>query len=196
VASLLKQHTINFILDKHHSKKTSLHYIAMSDFMLKQCLKIKSSIIDINNWLNKVFSFFDSLNKENFSDFYLVNTFSNYFSFHSVNWKDSNILTTYCNRLENIYENSLINQDIILIISDISIKNNVATLVSYIHRDQEIIAKSVHYIMNITSIEAKLFIIRYRINHTIYLQDITCITIITDTIPDTKHIFNMSIYLY
>ena len=79
-----------------------------------------------------------------------------------------------------------------LIISDTSIKNNVATLVSYIHRDQEIIAKSVHYIMNITSIEAKLFTIRY----TIYLQDITCITIITDTIPDTKHIFNMSIYLY
>ena len=63
-----------------------------------------------------------------------------------------------------------------LIISDTSIKNNVATLVSYIYRDQEIIAKSVYYIMNITSIEAKLFTIRYRINHAIYLQDITCIT--------------------
>ena len=83
-----------------------------------------------------------------------------------------------------------------LIISDTSIKNNVATLVSYIYRDQEIIAKSVYHIMNITSIEAKLFTIRYRINHAIYLQDITCIIIITDTIPDTKHIFNMSIYLY
>ena len=135
MASLFKQYTINFILDKHHSKKTLLHYIAMSYLMLKQCLKIKSSIIDINNWLNKVFSFFDSLNKEPFSDFYLVNTFSNYFSFHSVNWKDSNILTTYCNRFENIYEDSLINQDIMLIISDTSIKNNTATLVSYIHRD-------------------------------------------------------------
>ena len=49
MASLFKQHTINFILDKHHSKKTLLHYIAMSYLMLKQCLKIKSSIIDINN---------------------------------------------------------------------------------------------------------------------------------------------------
>jgi len=83
-----------------------------------------------------------------------------------------------------------------LIISDTSIKNNIATLVSYIHRDQEIIAKSVHYIMSITSIEAKLFTIRYRINHAIHLQNITCIIIITDIIPDTKHIFNMSIYLY
>ena len=83
-----------------------------------------------------------------------------------------------------------------LIISDTSIKNNVATLVSYIYRDQEIIAKSVQDIMNITSIEAKLFTIRYGINHAIHLQDITCIIIITNTIPDTKHIFNMSIYLY
>jgi len=32
-----------------------------------------------------------------------------------------------------------------LIILDTSIKNNVATLILYIHRDQEIIAKSVHY---------------------------------------------------
>jgi len=162
MASLFKQHTINFILDKHHFKKTSLHYIAMSYLMLKQCLKIKSPIVDINNWLNKVFSFFDSLNKELSSGFHLVNTFSDYFSFHSVNWKDSNILTTYCNRLENIYKDSLINQDIMLIISDTSIKNNIVTLVLYIHRDQEIIAKSVHYIINITSIEAKLFTIRYR----------------------------------
>ena len=83
-----------------------------------------------------------------------------------------------------------------LIISDTSIKNNVATLVSYIYRDQEIIAKSVQDIMNITSIEAKLFTIRYGINHAIHLQDITCIIIITNTIPDTKHIFNISIYLY
>jgi len=49
-----------------------------------------------------------------------------------------------------------------LIISDTSIKNNIVTLVLYIHRDQEIIAKSVHYIINITSIEAKLFTIKYR----------------------------------
>ena len=83
-----------------------------------------------------------------------------------------------------------------LIISDTSIKNNIATLVSYIHRDQEIIAKFVHYIMNVTSIEAKLFTIRCGINYAIHLQDITCIIIITDAILDTKHIFNMSIYLY
>ena len=47
---------------------------------------------------------------------------------------------------------------------DASVKNNIATLISYIHRGQEIIAKSVYYTMNITSTEAKLFAIRCRIN--------------------------------
>ena len=51
------------------------------------------------------------------------------------NKKNSDALTSYHNRLNNIFENSLINQNIILIIIDISIKNNVATLISHIHRD-------------------------------------------------------------
>jgi len=71
--------------------------------------------MDTNNYLNKVFSFFNSLNKELSLVFHLVDTFSNYFSFLSINQKDSNILTTHCNRLDNIYKNLLINQDTILI---------------------------------------------------------------------------------
>jgi len=69
---------------------------------------------------------------------------------------------------------------------DASVKNNIAISVSYIHRDQEIIAKSVHHIINITSTGAKLFAIRYRINHAIHLQDVAHIIIITDTILATR----------
>jgi len=105
-------------------------------------------------------------------------------------------LTSYHNRLNSILENSLVNQDAILIITDISIKNKVAILVSHIYRGQEIIVKSVHHTINITFTEAKLFTIRCEINYVVQLQDITCIIVITDMILAAKQIFNSSFHLY
>jgi len=78
-----------------------------------------------------------------------------------------------------------LNQGIILIISDTSIKNNVATLISYIHRGQEIIAKYVHHTMNITSTEAEIFTIKCSISHAAQLQDVAHI-VITDAILAAK----------
>jgi len=80
----------------------------------------------------------------------------------------------------------------ILIISDTSVKNNVTTSVSHIHKEQEIIAKTIHYAMNVMSTKTGLFAIRYSINHVTQMQNITCIIIITDA----KYIFDMSIHLY
>jgi len=106
--------------------------------MIKQYSKIKSPIIDINNHLNKVLLSFDSLNKELSFRFHLVDIFLDCFSFLLVNQKDSDILTSYHNKLINIFENLLINQDNVLIITNTSIKNNVATSVSHIYiRDKK-----------------------------------------------------------
>jgi len=52
-----------------------------------------------------------------------------------------------------------------LIVLDASIKNNVATLILHICKGQEIIAKIIHHAMNITSLKAELFAIRYSINY-------------------------------
>ena len=149
-----------------------------------------------NNCLNEVFLSFDSLNKELSPGFHLVDTFSDHFSFHSANRKNTNAKTIYCNKLDNIYKNSLINQDIVLIILDASVKNNIATSVLYIHKGQDIIAKTVHYTMNIMSTKAELFTIRCGINCTTQIQDVAHIIIITDAIPAAKHIFNIFIHLY
>jgi len=81
-----------------------------------------------------------------------MNTFSDWFSFLSVNQKDIDILRTHYSRLNNVYEDSLNNQNIILVITDIYIKNNVATLVSHVYKGHNII---VHYAMNINSIEVE-----------------------------------------
>jgi len=172
VASFSKQHAINILINKHHSKIAILYYMAMSHLIIKQHSKIKSFIMDINNHLNKVLPSFNSLNKELSSKFHLVDTFLEFFPFFSVNQKNSNILTFYYNRLINIFESLLINQDTVLI------------------------TKSVYYTINIISMEAKLFVIRYRINHIVQLQDITHIIIITDIILAAKQIFNSFVHLY
>ena len=85
MTSLSKQHVINTLIDEHHFKKALPYHIAISHLMAKQQLKVKSLIMDTNNYLNKVLSSFDSLNKELSLEFCLVDTFSDCFSFISVN---------------------------------------------------------------------------------------------------------------
>lgn len=132
--SLSKQHTTNTLINEYHSKRALPYYIATSYPIGKQWLKVKSSIIDINNHLNEVLLYFDSLNKKLSLGLCLVDTFSDHFSFISVNWKDSDTLTFYCNRLKDIHRKSLMNQNTMLIIVDASVKNNIATGISHICR--------------------------------------------------------------
>lgn len=138
---------------------------------------------------------FDSLNIKLTSGFHLVNNFSDCFSFISVSQKDFEVLTAYYNKLDDIYKDSLINQDTVLIITN-SIKNNIATSISYIFKGQEIITKSIHHTMNMTSTKAKIFAIRCGINHIIHLQNVTQIVVITNAILAAKQIFNSSVYPY
>ena len=126
----------------------------------KQCLKIKSFIMDTNNCLTKIFPAFDSLNKELSPSFHFVDTFPSHFFFYLANQKEVNVKIAHQNKLENIYKVLSNNQDIILIIFNISIKNNITILVLYIWRRHKIIVKTIYYAMNISLIEAKLVAIR------------------------------------
>ena len=50
--------------------------MAMNYLAPKQQLKIKSLIVDTNNYLNENFLSFDNLNRELSPGFYLIDTFS------------------------------------------------------------------------------------------------------------------------
>ena len=115
----------------------------MSCLTSKQYLKIKSLIVDINNCLNQVLLVFDSLNRELSLGFHLINNFPNYFFFHTADCKDAEARTAHHNKLENIFKNSPQSNDIILVISDTSIKNNITILILYIKREYEIIKKTI-----------------------------------------------------
>ena len=91
---------------------------------------------------------------------------------------------------------SLLNYLYALIISDAGIKNNIATSITHIHVYDRPIIKTIHHVANVTSTEAKLFVIRYSINQAINLLGISKIIIITDSIHTTKKIFNSVIHIY
>ena len=125
-----------------------------------------------------------------------VDNISDCFSFHTVNYKDTEVKNAHLHTLDKIFKDSLSNPNTVLIISNTSIKNNVATLISYLCSGQNILAKTIHHAINITSTEVKLFSIRYRINQAIQILNTKNIIIITDTIHATRCIFDSSFYPY
>ena len=83
-----------------------------------------------------------------------------------------------------------------IIISDMSIKNQVTISIAHVHIHDSLIVKTIYYIVNIISTEAELFAIRCGLNQAIWLTNIKNIVIITDSIHIAKNIFNLSVYLY
>ena len=130
----------------------------------KQQRTIKNSIVNANNHLNKVFSSFNFLNRELFPGKRLINTFSSYILFHKADCCSNESKTHYCNNLDNIMIKALTKPNIVIIISDTSIKNNVATSIAHIYSFNSPLKKTLHHTINITSIEVELFTIRYSIN--------------------------------
>ena len=158
------QHAINALLNKQHSKQAKPYCMATSQLTPKQNQKIKSPIIDINHRLNQVLPAFDNLNKKLSPGFCLVDTFSDCFSFNIVKHKDTKARIAHLNKLKNIYKASKNNSDTLFIITDASVKNNIATSVTHIRKEQTLITKATYHTMNILPTETELFAIRYGIS--------------------------------
>jgi len=118
----------------------------------------------MDNRFKKVFSSFDSLNKEFSPSSHLINIFPSCFSFHSFIKHSSSNLQDHSHQLNNIAIMFSLNHLHTLVISDTGIKNNVATFITYIYIHNKPIIKIIHYVANITSTEVELFVIRYGIN--------------------------------
>jgi len=80
-----------------------------------------------------------------------------------VNYKEKEIMKTYFHNLDKIFEDSLLHPETSIVISNASIKNNFATLILHVHSSYNILAKTIHYTVNITFTEMELFAIKYGI---------------------------------
>ena len=80
---------------------------------------------------------------------------------------------------------SLLESSHTLMITDASIKNNVATSIAHIHIHNKDIIKTIYHTVNVLFSEAKLFVIKCSINQATNILGISKIVVITDLLHAT-----------
>ena len=122
----------------------------------------------MDNRFNEVFSSFDPLNPEFAPGCKIIDSFSSHFSshfsFHSFNRCNKDNLSSHSCQLDNLALSLLENPSHALIITNTSVKNNVATSIAHVYIHDKPVIKTLYHVVNINSIEAKLFAIRCGIN--------------------------------
>jgi len=98
--------------------------------------------------------------------------------------------------LDNITINTSNDPHFSIVISNASIRNNIATLILHIHFLNKPVIKMIYYAVNITITKAKLFAIRCGINQAIDIPNIKYIIIVTDSLYVAKRIFNLLLHPY
>ena len=140
------------------------------------------------NWSNECFPSFSPLDSEFSPGCRVIDNFSEYISF--------NICRKGNNKKSCKQELDEISPSVTTIVSDMSIKNNVATSIIYIHTFDKLLMTMIHHGIHVTSTEAELFTIRCGINQSLSVNNISKIVVITDSIHAVKKVFDLSIHPY
>ena len=99
----------------------------------KQQLKIKSFVIDTDNYLNGIFPAFNSLINEFSPRTRLIDTFSSHFSFYHANYKSKESKAAYIYKLDKYMFYAFNNSKLVVIVSNASIKNNITISIMHVH---------------------------------------------------------------
>ena len=83
-----------------------------------------------------------------------------------------------------------------IVVSNASIKNDIATSISHIHICNQPLVKTVHHVAFVTSTEVELFAIRCGINQACNEENISKVIVITDSIHAAKKIFDTKSHPY
>ena len=146
------------------------------------------------NRSNKCFSSFTPLDLEFSSGLKVIDNFSDHISFNVCDkGKDNKSCIHQLDEMVLEFSSSL---SITIITSNMSIKNNVATSISHTHIYNKPITKMIHYVVHITSTEAKLFAIRCGINQFMNFDIISKIIAITNSIYAARKIFDLLVHPY
>jgi len=148
----------------------------------------------MNNRFNGIFPSFTPLHFELSPGHRIIDNFSDYFVFnlHSKQKDDR----AYAHQLDNMVIEASSSPSTAIVVTDASIKNDVAISISHIHIYDNPIAKNVHHVVYVTSTEAELFTMRCGINQASNHNSISKIIIVTDSIHVARKIFDLSLYLF
>ena len=153
----------------------------------------KGHLIDSCNKAYGIFPSFSPLNPEFTPGFHITNNFPDRFSFNLVNKKEKDKICAQ--ELDEMVLQISSSLSTALVVTDASIKNDIATSISHIHLANHPLIKIVHHAAFITSMEAELFTIRCGINQAC-IKGVSKIIVVTDFILAPKKIFNSKSHSY
>ena len=143
-----------------------------------------------------IFPSFSPLDLEFSSGHQIIDNFSNCFSFNLANKKEKNQKNTHGQELDEMVLCHSSDLHTALVITDASIKNDIATSISHIHSANQPLVKTAHHASFVTTTEAELFAIRCGINQACSFNNISKIIVVTNSIHAAKKIFNCGSHSY
>jgi len=188
---LPKSHILNNLMD---NSPQQLNPYNMGSLTHRQRTLTKGHLIDSKTKSYRIFPSFASLDPEFTPGYRIIDNFSDCFSFNLVNKTEKEKNNR---RTQELDEMALRNSSIpntALVITDASIKNDIATSIAHIHSTNRPLIKTVHHASFVTSSEAELFAIRYGIIQACSLDNISKIVVVTDSIHVAKKIFNPGLH--
>jgi len=188
--SLPSSHLIQSLIDSSHNASTSHHLALLNSLTSHQQSLIKSHLVNMDNRFNEIFSSFTPLYSELSPGHRVIDNFSDRFFFNLHNKQKDN--KSCAHQLDNMIIELSSSPSTAIVVTDASIKNDIATSISHMHTHNKPIAKTVHHTVHVTSTEAKLFAIRCSINQASNCNNISKIIIATDSIYEAKRIFDLS----
>ena len=191
-SSLPTNHIISNVLSSNEPQGINHHISSIDHLIAKQRLWLKSPLINVDDKHNEFFPSFYFFNKEFKPRNRLIDLFSDCFScyFCSSNTKK------HIKKLDKIALSASSNLSSTIVVSNTSIKNHVATLISHIHFFNKPVIKTKHRAINITTTKAELFAIWCGINQAVANSDVNHIVVVTDSLHTAKRIFDFSVHSY
>ena len=151
-AALLENHLIRTLMDdplNTYSKPSPLSINMLTEY---QKNTVKGHLIDLNNKLFGVFPLFSPLNPEFNLSSRIVDIFPDWVSFNLANKAKSN--KSCFQQLDDMMLHSSSSPHMAIVVTDASVKNDIATLVSHIHICDHPLIKTAHHAAFVTSTEA------------------------------------------
>jgi len=193
---LPNNHILKNLLNDDHLSNKSYNSHNIGSLTNRQRSLTKGYLVDSNIKSYGIFPSFSPLDPEFFPGHCIIDNFSNHFSFNLVNKKEKNQNKICDQELDDMVLHCFSEPHTALVITDASIKNDIATSISHIHSANRPLIKTVHHASFVSSMEAELFAIRCSINQACSINNVFKIVIVTDSIHTAKKIFNCESHPY
>jgi len=143
-----------------------------------------------------IFPSFSPIDPEFFPGNRIVDTFSDRYFFNLANKKSDNSNNLRGQELDEMVLHLSSDSQAALIVTDASIKNDIATSISHIHSHNRLLVKTVHHASFVTTMEAELFAIRCGINQASAIPNVSKIVVVTDSMHAARRIFSNESHPY